>query len=128
MEEFISFILDLVDDEFYQYLDYQNARYYFLNGGCLELVKVLMHYYPSGKVVINDKYNHIAFLYNGNIYDATGLVKEGKFSILENIEEADDYLGRGEIRFEHKRPNQAIIEELNKIDISFIHKLVKSSN
>ncbi len=128
MEYFIKFILDLVNDEFYQYLSPVSAKYYFLNGGCLELAKVLKSYYPEGQYVINSQKNHIAFLYQNQIYDANGIAEKANWEIINNINEFEDYYGNKDIYFKHLPPNQAILQELKEIDMNIIKKLSKTNN
>lgn len=128
MENFIQFILDLVNDEFYQYLSPVLVKYYFLNGGCLELAKVLKHYYPEGDYVINDQNNHIAFLYQKQVYDANGIAEESKWKIIHHLSELEDYYGNKEIYFEHLLPHQAILKEINEIDPNIVKKMQKKIN
>ena len=128
MENFIQFILDLVSDEFYQYLSPVPVKYYFLNGGCLELAKVLKHYYPEGDYVINDQKNHIAFLYQKQVYDANGIAEESKWEIVHLLSELEDYYGNKEIYFEHLLPHQAILKEIDEIDANIVKKMQKKIN
>ena len=128
MEYFIRFILDLVSDEFYQYLSPVPIKYYFLNGGCLELAKVLKHYYPEGQYVLNEEKNHIAFLYQEQVYDANGIAEKSNWEIVNDINKLEDYYGNKDIYFEHLLPHQAILNELNEIDMSIIKKLSKTNN
>lgn len=126
MEYFIKFILDLVSDEFYQYVSPVPIKYYFLNGGCLELAKVLKHYYPEGQYVINEQKNHIAFLYQEQVYDANGVAEKANWEIVNNVSDLEDYYGNKDIYFEHLLPHQAILKELNEIDKNIMKKLVKN--
>lgn len=126
MEYFIKFILDLVSDEFYQYVSPVPIKYYFLNGGCLELAKVLKHYYPEGQYVINEQKNHIAFLYQEQVYDANGVAEKVNWEIVNNVSDLEDYYGNKDIYFEHLLPHQAILKELNEIDKNIMKKLVKN--
>lgn len=128
MEEFIYFILDLVDDEFSRFLYPFRAQYYFLNGGCLELAKVLKHYYPTGKIVINGNRNHILFLYQGDTYDATGKVKLNPYEEVMDMSLIEDFIGNHEIKFEGKMPHDAIIEELTQINDNYIKKLTNRTS
>ena len=95
IERFIEFIVDLANDELYEKLD-GNAKYYFLNGGCYELAKVLKKYIPNSKIVINNESDHCAILYNGKIYDASGIIEgRSNFKIANNedIEYMEDKFG-----------------------------------
>lgn len=123
IEELINFIIDLVNDEFSRFLSPVHARYYFLNGGCLELAKVLKHYYPAGKIIINEKRNHILFLYQDKLYDATGELKLDTYEEIKDINLIEDYIGNKEVRFERKQPHHAIIEELESIHDNYVKKL-----
>ena len=128
MEYFIRFILDLVSDEFYQYLSPVSIKYYFLNGGCLELAKVLKHYYPEGQYVLNEEKNHIAFLYQEQVYDASGIVEKSNWEIVNDINKLEDYYGNKEIYFEHLLPHQAILKEIDEIDANIVKKMQKKIN
>lgn len=125
MEQFINFILELVDDEFYQYLDSFPAQYYFLNGGCIEFAKILKYYYPDGTFVIDQNKDHVAFLYENIIYDATGIIKEGNWKLLKSLESIENTFGNNEIKFENKAPHIAIIDEISQINSSYIKKILK---
>ncbi len=128
IEELINFIIDLVDDEFSRFLYPFRAQYYFLNRGCLELAKVLKHYYPTGKMVINDHRNHILFLYQGDIYDATGKVKLNTYEEVIDMSLIENFIGNHEIKFEGKMPHDAIIEELTQINDDYIKKLINRTS
>ena len=128
IEELINFIIDLVNDEFSRFLYPVHARYYFLNGGCLELAKVLKHYYPACKIIINEKRNHILFLYQDKLYDATGELKLNIYEEIKDINLIEDYIGNKEVRFERKQPHHAIIEELESIHDNYVKKLTNKTS
>lgn len=75
MKQFINFIIDLANEELYTHLD-GDAQMYFLQGGCFEFAKILKQYVKNSRIVINKDFNHCGILHSGNVYDATGVVKE----------------------------------------------------
>ena len=95
IEKFIEFIVDLANDELYERLD-GNAKYYFQNGGCYELAKVVREYVPNSKYVIRNDNNHCGIFYNGKMYDADGIIKDiSKFKIAnkDDVEYMEDRFG-----------------------------------
>ena len=77
ISKFITFTIDLFNDEFGSYIDYVDSVYYFSNGGCYELAKIIKHYFPDAKFVMKNDYRHCGVLYEGKIYDVfDGLTKE----------------------------------------------------
>ena len=115
VEEFIDFIISLVNDEFDYKLDFIDARYYFINGGCLLFARVLKHYLPDAQIVINEMLDHIAIRYHNEIYDATGRVENDKFREVsfEYLEYYQEHYGRPEIEVGKKFTEQVLIQELD---------------
>lgn len=116
LEKFIEFVADLVD-EFDFFCETQiNSRYYFLNGGCYELFKVVNHYFKDTKCVINKDLNHCAILYNDEIYDITGKLNKNDYRIInkEDIYYLENILNIKELK------NEYIINELDKCRIKGI--------
>lgn len=127
IEEFITFINDLVNDEFGYWIDDVDSEYYFLHGGCLEFAKVLHHYLNGSYIVIRDDFEHFAVEYKGICYDATGKV-EGKnlyhrltWKEILNIEH---YYGISSLRFENQVVHSAVIRELNCCNGDYVKKLL----
>ena len=77
IEKFIEFVIDLANDLLYEKLD-GDAKYYFLNGGCYQIAKVLQACIPKSKIVINDSYTHCGIYYDGDFYDANGIVSKNE--------------------------------------------------
>ena len=90
--------------------------------------QVLKHYYPEGDYVINDRKDHIAFLYQKQVYDANGIAEESKWEIVHHLSELEDYYGNKEIYFEHLLPHQAILKEIDEIDANIVKKMQKKIN
>ena len=85
IDEFIKFVIDLYNDEFNYTIDYIDAAYYFLHGGCYELAQIIKHYFKDAKYVIRKSDNdHCAILYQGKIYDAYDSYNEEKKAELIN--------------------------------------------
>ena len=120
IEYFVRFIIDLANDELYEHLD-GNAEYYFLNGGCYELAKILKKYIENSKIVINKSFDHCGILYNGKIYDASGIVEEiSDFAIAsdEDIKYMEDRFGLPEKEnIDGVKISDFIIEEIKKCNI-----------
>lgn len=77
ISKFITFTINLFNDEFSSYIDYVDSFYYFSHGGCYELAKIIKHYFPDAQFVMKNDYNHCGVLYEGKIYDVfDGLTKE----------------------------------------------------
>lgn len=123
MENFIEFVVDLAEEELYDFLD-GNARSYFLKGGCFELAKVLKHYVKNTQIVINKTYDHCGVMYEGDIYDATGRIKEkGQFLKAEkkDIDYMEDKFGIHEKMYIYgKRISDYLIEEIEKCNIGYL--------
>lgn len=131
VEKLIDFIKKIVDDEFDIYLDGYSASYYFLNGGCLELVLVLEKYLPVSTILYNEKKDHFAIKYKDKGYDATGKLKDLKdFTIVsdEYIQKHKSSYDHEDIKFERKNPSLAIIEELNNCSGNDFKNLVYKLN
>ena len=114
LEKFIEFVADLVDEFDFFYEREINSKYYFLNGGCYELFKVINHYFPESRCVINKDLNHCAILYNGEIYDITGKIenkKDYRFVISQDIVYLESMINIRELNNKH------IINELDKCRI-----------
>jgi len=127
MESFINFVNELVDDEFDNYLGGVKAKYYFLNKGCLEFVKIIMAYFPSVTIVSNRKIDHLAIKYNNLIYDASGKISGIDFEEItkQEFDILQDFLGIPEVRFEHNQVSKAVIDELNMCSGDFVKILVE---
>lgn len=77
ISKFITFTIDLFNNEFSSYIDYVDSFYYFSHGGCYELAKIIKHYFPDAQLVMKNDCNHCGVLYEGKIYDVfDGLTKE----------------------------------------------------
>lgn len=115
-EKFIEFVADLVD-EYDFFLEQQvNSRYYFLYGGCYELYKIVNHYFKESQCVINKNTKHCAILYNGEIFDITGKVKDKEqYRLAEktDIDYMENFFG---IDIKELK-NETIIDEISKCDI-----------
>lgn len=96
MEFLIGFINDLATDLFYDKV-YINGEDLFKSGGCYEFYKIIRHYVPSIELVIHKSIDHVAFLYNGDIYDASGKVDSSLYRKLtkEDVDYISEYFGNG---------------------------------
>ena len=115
VEEFIDFIVSIVNDEFDYKLDFIDARYYFIHGGCLLFAQVLKYYLQDARIVLNGSLDHIAILYQNDYYDATGKIENDNFQevSLEYLESYQNQYGRPEIEINKKFTSQILIQELN---------------
>lgn len=75
-DQLIKFIIPLFKESVYGYNDFDfmfsddDSVMFFLSGGCLELVKVIKHYFPDTKYAIRNDYLHFCAFYDGKLYDA----------------------------------------------------------
>ena len=134
VDELIKFIIPLFSDEFNIAYDSNSSVYYFLNGGCYELARVIKHYFPKTQYVVRDDYDHIAILFNNRIYDAFDFYEDWqlkKYNIGKELYEKDlskftivteDEIDNFPVEFNRndiingKRVSDALIEEIDKID------------
>ena len=121
MMKFITFIKELVDDEFYQALEPVKAEDYFWGKGCYEFAKILKAFLPGSKVMITKDYHHCGIFYKGNVYDAKGICKKEDFQDLteEDQLKLDDpwCYGISEVKFEGKEVATAVQEEIKQCRI-----------
>ena len=90
ISKFITFTIDLFNDEFGSYIDYVDSVYYFSHGGCYELAKIIKHYFPDAQFVMKNDGKHCGVLYEGKIYDVfDGLSKE---QLEEKSISEDEYI------------------------------------
>jgi len=89
VENFIELVVDLIDDEYSDKLTMMDAKYYLLNGGCLDLALIIKYFYKESTLMIRSDLDHWAVLYNQKLYDATGEIED-----IENYRQATkiDYL------------------------------------
>ena len=130
INKFIQFINNLVDDEFCNYIDNLDPRYYFLHGGCLEFAKVLKHFIPASTYMINSSLGHVAIKIEDTVYDATGIINNNEFVHLkdEELYLIEDIYGIKEIKFGDMVVHKAIINELYSCSGDYVSKLVASIN
>lgn len=69
IEEFIDFIIDLVEELYADRLEDYSAAEYLRHGGCLDLASILLHYYPNGYLMIKRDEDHYAIFLEGKVYD-----------------------------------------------------------
>lgn len=93
VKKFIDFVVDLVNEDEAFYNNEVDSRYYFLHGGCYELYKIVKNYFPDSICLINDKLEHCAIAYGGNIYDAEGIITD-KENFHVATQEDIDYMNR----------------------------------
>ena len=129
VEKFIEFIVDLANNELYERLD-GNANYYFQNGGCYELAKVVREYVPNSKIVINNSNDHCGIYYDGKMYDSSGIIEDkSKFKIANNedIKYMEDRFGIPEKEnINGGKISDFLIKELKKCNI--LHMLELEEN
>ena len=90
ISKFITFTIDLFNDEFGSYIDYVDSFYYFSHGGCYELAKIIKHYFPDAQFVMKNDGKYCGVLYEGKIYDVfDGLSKE---QLEEKSISEDEYI------------------------------------
>ena len=131
---FIKFIEELTDEEFSYYLGYIPSKIYFKSGGCYELVKTLRYFLPDSEIYLTyssePDVDHCALFYKGILYDIDGVIEDMNVFHPANkidLEYLNDeyFYGRKEIRFEGKKPSEALIEEIKNCRIEH---LIESCN
>lgn len=131
MTEFITFINELVDDEFYQAIEPLKAEDYFASGGCYEFAKILKAFLPESKIMVRKDHKHLAVFYKGNLYDAKGVCQKEDFQDITEEDEirfADSLLyGIPEIKFERKEVAVAVTTEMKNC-VGFEKLLEKVTN
>lgn len=124
MQEFIDFIIELTDEELYEYFDCVGSKYYFLHGGCYEFAKIIKHFVNKSTIVIDENSEHCGILYKENIYDASGLVEEKEKFKIANKDDIDYMEGRFGIpekqNIKGKRISKYIIDEIKKCNLNFL--------
>ncbi len=130
MMQFITFIKELVDDEFYQAIEPVSAEVYFAGGGCYEFAKILKTFLPGSKVMITKDYNHCGVYYKGKVYDAKGVCEKEDFQDLteEDKLKLDDpwRYGIPEVKFEGKEVATAVSEEIKLCRIEALLERIAS--
>ena len=120
VEKFVEFIVDLANDELYERLD-GNAKNYFLHGGCYQFAKIVKEYIPKSQIVINNESEHCGIYYDGNIYDANGIIKDkSKFHIAkcDDIRYMEEKFGIPEKEnINGKKISDVLKEELKQCNI-----------
>lgn len=131
VEEFIQFINELMDEEFKECIDFFPAKFYFTNGGCLEFAKILNHYLVGSQFVISKDFGHFAVLFNDNIYDANGIVKDREnYSVisLDNLKNIEYFYGR-DVKINGKTVDNSMIDEIDVCSSSkYVKELIKKVN
>ena len=123
MEDLINFIIDLANEELYEHLDGNNAREYFLHGGCFEFSKIIKSLIKSSRIVINRRTNsHCGILYERNIYDVLGKVNNPQdFEIASNddLEYMQERFGIPEKQnVEGKSVSEFLVERVKECNIN----------
>lgn len=121
MEMLINFINDLATDLYYERL-YVDGKFLFLNGGCLNLVKIIQTYvpYPTTQIYLKNDLEHCAIKYKNELYDATGKIidyENYKLATPEDLLYMEDRFGN---HLEYLHIYETIINELSMINISHI--------
>ena len=130
---FIEFISDLTFEEYGYKFNCYPSSYFFKCGGCYELVRVIMHFLPDTQIWLSNDFEHCVFNYRGILYDIDGIIDN-----IEDYHKATDedmnYLSAGyggkygiaEITFNHKRPSDALIEEIMECKIEHLIEACKN--
>lgn len=123
MEKFIDFVIDLANDELYDFFD-GDAKAYFLGGLCFEFAKILKEYIKESQIIIDTKNAHCGVLYEGNNYDASKRPdKKYNFTIAneEDIKYMENRFGIPEKKYIYgKTISQYLIDEIKECNIDYI--------
>ena len=127
----IEFIKELTDDEYCHNISYCRSEFYFKNGGCYELVKILKHILPDSEIWLSNDYKHCVFGYKGILYDIDGIVEDNSlFHIATEIDmqflNDETLYGRPEIRFDSMKPSEALIKNMAQCRIDYLIEMCKN--
>ena len=114
---FIEFIKELTDEEYSRNISYCSSKFYFKNGGCYELVKILKYFLPESEIWVSNDYKHCVFGYKGILYDIDGIVEDNSlFHVATEIDmhflNDEKLYGRSEIKFDSMKPSEALIKNI----------------
>lgn len=70
IQDLIKLVLGVTDDDLYTYIGGIKAYQFFVSGGCYELAKIVKYYFKDAEYVLRNDGEHVAILYNNEIYDA----------------------------------------------------------
>ena len=125
MEYFITFINDVATDLFYDKF-YINGRDLFLRGGCYEFYKIVKHFEPSIELYIHKSIDHCAFLFNGSLYDSTGIISDTNMYRKANsvdLSYIEEYFGAS---FINLHLSSVIVDEIENANIKqFVYEKIK---
>lgn len=123
----IEFIKDLAIEEYGEKISYliSEVDTYFKSGGCYELVKILRYFLPNSQIYVSNDFDHCAFFYKGILYDIDGVIENFEsFHLATPIDlnylNDEALFGRCEIKFDGKKPSEALIEQLKQCRIEKI--------
>ncbi len=91
-EDLMLKFLDVVIGEVGEYSIFDNessSKYYFNHGGCYELYKIVLHYFPNVKLMMRKDYKHCAISYKDIYYDSEGIVEDRENYISARAEDYD---------------------------------------
>lgn len=120
VDRLIKFVIPLFVDEFDIVDSSYGAVSFFLYGGCLELAKVVKHYYPDTKYAISKDYNHICSLDNDKLYDALDFYEDWqlkKYNII-NDKRVSDFIVLKDDEIEKMPVNYGVINYVNGVELS----------
>lgn len=100
VKQLIRFIIPLFKEcvqganEFdFIFSDDDSARF-FMCGGCVELAKVVKHYFPDSKYAMRKDHAHMCTYYDGKLYDAMDYYEDWqleKYNIKNDNKELTDF-------------------------------------
>ena len=127
MLDFIDCIIDSTTD--LPGWEYENTKHFYLHGGCYELAKIIKEFIPEVKLLINNKHDHCAVLYNNTGYDANGEVDLADFRLAsqDDIDYMDENFGIPERRMVKGVPfTDAVINILHNCNLNGLLQHAKS--
>lgn len=87
MEYLIKAIIKITNQIYYQD-SFINSQEIYLWGGCYELIKIIQEFYPDIIIWIDNVDRHCAFEFEGQLYDANGLIEKNR-SLYRKADEKD---------------------------------------
>lgn len=68
--------INKINNDFFSTITGCESKEYFLNGGCLDFVRIFQSLYKDAIIMIKYDKSHVCVSYEGFLYDASGVVED----------------------------------------------------
>lgn len=99
--------------------DYDSVSF-FMNGGCLELAKLVKYYFPETKYAMRKDFNHFCSFYDGKLYDAMDYFEEWqikKYNIDVGNKDISNFKLLEEKEIEELPVEYGVINYINNLEV-----------